>query len=89
VQHGIVIGTMLGDGSMRCKANALLEINHSATQASCVDWKYRHLADLVATPPKQRVGNGTRTAYRFVTRSLPVLTPYYRLFYESGKKQGA
>jgi hypothetical protein len=66
---------------------ALLEINHSATQATYVDWKYRHLADLVATPPKQRVGNGTRTAYRFVTRSLPVLTPYYRLFYESGKKQ--
>jgi hypothetical protein len=27
-QHFIVVGTLLGDGTMRCKANALLEINH-------------------------------------------------------------
>jgi hypothetical protein len=87
VQHAVVIGTLLGDGAMRCKTNALLEINHSAAQAGYVDWKYRQLAELVATPPKQRTGNGGRTAYRFVTRSLPILTPYYRLFYGSGRKQ--
>jgi hypothetical protein len=87
VQQAIVIGTLLGDGSMRCKTNALLEINHSAAQASYVDWKYRQLAEFVATPPKQRQGNGTRSAYRFVTRSLPELTPYYRLFYGAGRKQ--
>jgi LAGLIDADG DNA endonuclease family protein len=52
VQHAIVIGSLLGDGSMRCKTNALLEINHSAKQRSYVDWKYRQLADLVVTPPK-------------------------------------
>ncbi len=33
-QHAIVIGTLLGDGSMRCKTNALLEINHSFSQRS-------------------------------------------------------
>ena len=87
MQHEIVIGTLLGDGSMRCKTNALLEINHSVAQASYVDWKYRHLAELVSTPPKQRNGNGARTAYRFVTRSLPVLTPYFRMFYASGQKR--
>ena len=81
VQHQLVIGTLLGDGSMRCKTNALLEINHSAKQRSYVDWKYRQLANLVATPPKERHGNAGRIAYRFVTRSLPALTPYYRLFY--------
>src|SRR3990170_2722125 len=27
VQQAIVIGSLLGDGSMRCKTNALLEIN--------------------------------------------------------------
>ena len=86
VQHAIVIGSLLGDGSMRCKANALLEINHSAKQRRYVDWKYRHLADLVATPPKARQGNGGRVAYRFVTLSLPALTPYYRLFYANGRK---
>jgi hypothetical protein len=86
VQHNIVIGSLLGDGSMRCRANALLEINHSFRQRSYVDWKYRHLAELVRTPPKARDGNGRRRAYRFVTLSLPALTRYFRLFYESGRK---
>jgi hypothetical protein len=86
VQRSIIIGTLLGDGSMRCKTNALLEINHSVHQLGYVDWKYRHLSELVSTPPKMRLGNGKRIAYRFVTRSLPELTPYYRLFYESGRK---
>src|SRR3954465_15381671 len=87
VQHGIVIGSLLGDGSMRCKTNALLEINHSIHQRSYVDWKFSQLADLVITQPKMRLGNGGRVAYRFVTRSAPALTPYYRLFYDSGRKR--
>jgi hypothetical protein len=86
VQHQIVVGTLLGDGAMRCKTNALLEINHSAKQRVYVEWKYRQLADLVGTPPKERQGNGGRVASRFVTRSLPALTPYYRLFYGNGRK---
>jgi hypothetical protein len=72
---------------MRCKTNALLEINHSIHQRRYVDWKFSQLADLVNTPPKRRSGNGGRVAYRFVTRSAPALTPYYRLFYESGRKR--
>ena len=87
VQHAILVGTLLGDGSMRCKTNALLEINHSYRQRSYVEWKYRHLAELVGTPPRTRRGNGGRVAFRFVTRSLPALTPYYRLFYEGGRKR--
>jgi hypothetical protein len=31
--------------------------------------------------------DGGRMACRFVTRSLPVLTPYFRLFYEAGRKR--
>ena len=85
-QRSIVVGTLLGDGAMRCKANALLEINHSIHQRTYVDWKFRHLAEFVSTPPRQRMGNGGRIAYRFVTRSLPELTPFYRLFYGSGEK---
>jgi LAGLIDADG DNA endonuclease family len=86
VQRQIIVGSLLGDGAMRCKTNALLEINHSSRQSSYVDWKYRHLADLVRTPPKARQGNGTRIAYRFVTRSLPELTPYFEMFYGTGRK---
>ena len=87
VQQEVIVGTLMGDGAMRCKANALLEINHSVHQKFYVDWKYRHLEPLVTTPPKFRKGNGNRIAYRFVTRSLPELTPYYRLFYDSGSKR--
>jgi hypothetical protein len=87
VQNDIIIGSLLGDGAMRCKTNALLEINHSVHQRSYVDWKYRALAELVSTPPKERKGNGSRIAYRFVTRSLPILTPFYRSFYGSGLKR--
>lgn len=71
---------------MRCKTNALLEVNHSVRQRAYVDWKYRNLATLVSMPPKERPSNGGRVAYRFVTRALPVLTPFYRLFYGSGAK---
>ena len=45
VLHAIVVGSLLGDGSMRGKTNALLEINHSVRQRSYVDWKFSHLDD--------------------------------------------
>jgi recombination protein RecA len=85
-QRSIVVGSLLGDGSMRCKTNALLEINHSSHQQGYVDWKYSQLENLVRTAPKLRRGNGSRIAYRFTTLSLPQLTPIYREFYRDGKK---
>jgi len=71
---------------MRCKTNALLEINHSIKQKFYVDWKYQQLANLVLTPPKARKGKGVRIAYRFTTRSLPELTTFYKKFYSDGQK---
>ena len=53
---------------------------------SYVDWKYRIFKHYVLTPPKSRKGNGKRVAYRFTTRSLPVFTDYYYLFYNGSKK---
>ena len=85
-EKAIVIGSLLGDGAMRCKKNALLEINHSAKQKSYVDWKYNALRRLVNTPPKLRRGGHNRIAYRFTTRSLPALTQLYRQFYVNGCK---
>jgi recombination protein RecA len=87
VQRAIVVGTLLGDGAMRCKANALLEINHCMNQREYVDWKFSQLSELVRTPPQSRQGNGKRIAYRFVTRSPPELTPYYRTFYGPAGKR--
>ncbi|UCD54888.1 MAG: hypothetical protein JSV93_05070 [Candidatus Omnitrophota bacterium] len=71
---------------MRCKANALLEINHSFRQKAYVDWKYENLCNLVSSPPRARRGKGVRVAYRFTTKSLPELTHFYRKFYKNGKK---
>ena len=85
-QHSLIVGSLLGDGAMRCKTNALLEINHCFEQKDYVDWKYQQLAALVRTPPKPRNGNGSRIAYRFTTLSLPQLTPYYQAFYGRGRK---
>lgn len=86
VQRSIVVGCLLGDGAMRCKVNALLEVNHASSQRDYVDWKYHQLENLCGTAPKLRLGNGGRIAYRFTTLSLPQLTSLYREFYRGRSK---
>lgn len=86
VQESILVGSLLGDGTMRKKINAYLEINHAYSQKTLVDWIYSKFKNLVITPPKWRKGNGSREAYRFFTRSLPILTPFYDEFFVNGKK---
>ena len=85
-QKSILIGCLLGDGSMRKKKNALLEINHCFEQKALVDWLFSNFKELVKTHPKWRKTNGKREAYRFVTQSLSVLTPFYDQFFSLGKK---
>ena len=86
-QQSLVLGCLLGDGYMRCKINAHLQVTHSIHQKSYVDWKYRYLLKYVLTLPKAYNGNGKRIGYRFFTRSLPVFTEFYRRFYIDRKKQ--
>lgn len=86
VQKQVIVGCVLGDGYMRKKTNAHLQITHSAKQSSYVDWKYQVLKNLVLTPPKRYFGNAGRVGYRFFTRSLPAFTQIYNLFYKDGHK---
>lgn len=86
VQQSLVLGCMLGDGYMRCKTNAHLQVTHSHHQREYVDWKYSLLNEYVLTPPKYYQGNGNRVGYRFFTRSLPVFTSFYHRFYLRKKK---
>lgn len=86
-QKQIVVGCLLGDGTMRIKTNALLEINHSLEQKVLVDWMYFNLKEFVGTEPKARKNNGKRVAYRFTTRSLPQFTTLYKQFFFNGKKR--
>jgi hypothetical protein len=85
-QKSLIEGCLLGDGYMRCKSNAHLQITHSINQKKYVDFKYQLLKDYVLTPPKSYKGNGGRVGYRFFTRSLPQLTRFYRRYYKDKKK---
>lgn len=85
-QKSILVGCLLGDGTMRKKKNAYLEINHCFAQKELVDWLYEKFENFVLTKPKWRKTNGSREAYRFSTRSLPVFTEYYDLFFIDKKK---
>lgn len=90
IQHAVLVGSLLGDGTLRRqkgKLNALFEVNHSAAAKDYVDWKYSIFQEFVITPPRVRKGNDRRVAYRFTTRSLPVFTEYFLRFYRSGKKR--
>lgn len=85
-QKSILIGSLLGDGTMRKKKDAHLEINHSYAQKALVDWIYSKFKNWVRTEPKWRKGNGKREAYRFATQKLPIFTPFYNQFYLNNKK---
>lgn len=90
VQHAVLVGSLLGDGTLRkqgTRTNALFEVNHAYAFKEYVDWKYLHFQEYVLTPPKTRRGNGMRVAYRFTTRSLPIFTAYYQWFYKEGRKK--
>lgn len=89
VQVSILIGSLLGDGSLRKalgKLNALFEVNHTFKQKDYVDWKYEHFSMFVLTHPKARKGNGNRIAYRFTTQSLSIFTEFYNRFYSENRK---
>jgi hypothetical protein len=89
LQKSIIIGSILGDGYLRIvhgRKNAFLEVNHAYAFKEYVDWKYKHLNNIVISPPKSRNGNGNRVAYRFFTRQHPEITELYNMFYLDRKK---
>lgn len=90
LQKSLIIGTLLGDGYLRIvkgRKDAFLEVNHSVSAKSYVDWKYEILKDITISAPKMRKGNGSRIAYRFYTRQHLEISKFYDLFYVNGKKR--
>ncbi len=88
-QLSIIIGSILGDGYIRIingRKNAFLEINHSIKAKKYVDWKYMNLKNICQSPPKKRIIDETRTAYRFYTKQSSELTALFKEFYKNGKK---
>lgn len=86
IQKQLILGCVLGDGYMRKKTNAHLQITHSIKQKKYVDWKYQILKNLVISQPKAYKGNAGRVGYRFFTRNLSQITRFYQMFYRNGTK---
>lgn len=85
-QKSVLIGLLLGDGSLRKKRNTLLEINHSSKQSSYVMWLYEIFKDFVNTPPKIRKSGKNREAMRFTTLSFQCFNHFFDRFYSHSCK---
>ncbi len=88
-QLSIIIGSILGDGYIRKikgRKDAFLEINHSIKARKYVDWKYNALKNICVSPPKKRIIDERRTAYRFYTKQHSELSALLNLFYKNKKK---
>lgn len=98
-QRSIIIGSLLGDGTMRIGKgciNANFKVEHGLEQKQYVKWKYQILKPLVFTEPKlsYRYDEENKIypkSWWFRTIRHPLLTEIYRRFYKgenyrTGKK---
>lgn len=93
-QISILIGSILGDGTLRLprKAiNANFKVEQGLVQKDYVFWKYNNFKEWVLTPPKISYRyNNERIKYEkswwFRTLSHPEITYFQKLFYPNGKK---
>ena len=90
VQTSVLIGTMLGDGTIQArKTDARLHIKHSLNQLSLVEYKRQVFSNITCMPVrvfKQKVGEKDYNFAEFVTLIHPEFSKFYRLFYPKGKK---
>jgi len=88
-QKAVIIGSLLGDGTMRIgkgAKNANLKIEHGLKQKEYVEWKYHILRPFVFTGPKmsyryREKGEKYPKSWWFRTIRHPILTKIYRQFY--------
>lgn len=86
-QKSFVVGTVLGDGSMRCRANASLSICHSVKQSDYLLYKLEQIPFIFTYFP---------TTYEYTDKPLkllkatsiahPDLTTLYHMIYINGRK---
>lgn len=89
-QRQLVIGSLLGDGTMRIgegARNANFKTEQGLEQRAYVLWKYRILEPLVFTEPKlsyryRENGDAYPKSWWFRTVRHPLLTEIYMRFYE-------
>ncbi|MDP3800236.1 MAG: hypothetical protein Q8Q90_02315, partial [bacterium] len=98
-QRELIIGSLLGDGTMRLGKNARnvnFKVEHGLVQKEYVQWKYQILKPFVFTEPKlshRYDSNGKKyeKSWWFRTIRHPYFTEIYKSFYQgnsykSGRK---
>ncbi|OGG20703.1 hypothetical protein A3D03_00135 [Candidatus Gottesmanbacteria bacterium RIFCSPHIGHO2_02_FULL_40_13] len=82
-QNELIVGKLLGNGSLedRGNANSRLQIRHSINQKEYVDWCYRQLKEFTCSNPKQH-----KEPYYFRTKSLPLFSRLRKIWYNNKKK---
>jgi len=89
VQQSVLIGSLLGDGTMRIGKRAVhanFKVDHGLKQKEYVFWKYEILKNFVTTPPKlsyRTSANGRRykKSWWFRTIRHPLFTDLYYEYY--------
>lgn len=90
-QHQILIGTLLGDGSLTKRhTNTRIDFAHTTKQKEWFLWKFEKLKPFV-WDYKERIYTKERynspiNEIRAKSRVHPLLNPYYVAFYSNGKK---
>lgn len=94
-EKDIIIGSLLGDGSMRMigrNTNPVFCVSHSEKEKDYVFWKYKELKRLINTAPwrEQRIYHKDRSrklfSWRFQTLSSLFFSDIYKTFYPKKKK---
>ena len=93
-QKSVLVGTILGDGTLRLgegAINANFKVEHGLAQKDYVLWKYKIFQPWVFTEPKisyryRESGEQYLKSWWFRTIRHPILTGFRKRFYKDGRK---
>jgi hypothetical protein len=81
-QRSLVIGSLLGDGTLlETTAGYCFRVHHGLAQSALVEWKYRIMASFVRSEPRES-GHGIY----FRTVSHPAFSELRGMFYDGKRK---
>jgi hypothetical protein len=82
VQRELVVGSLLGDGTLlRTTSGWCFRVHHGLAQRSYVDFKHSFLREYVQSPPRQ-----SGRAYYFRTVTHSAFSDYRERFYQASRK---
>ena len=81
-QHELLVGSLLGDGTLlKTTSGWCFRVHHGLAQRSYVDFKHRIIAQYVQSPPRE-----SGRAYYFRTVTHSAFSEYRELFYQGNRK---